>query len=735
VFASLLLGLAATGFLAWREGRARRHADAAASVARDATGRARAAEASARRGAYLARLSAAEAALREHDVARAAQQLELAPGGLRGWEWAHLRARLDDGLGPIASGHRWTDLIGFVDDGRLVVFGDGTIELRTSPFDQPSATIPVRAARVLGVWDASTPGQTRFLIREDGNRLRLIDSAGKTLRLIQLEIGFESLVCAVRPGRRSVAVCSNSRSVPQSKIRRIYDLETGSPAIQLDEAGYEVYDLEFDSGGMRLVSACGDGAVRIWDAATGRCTAILKGHAREVRAVAFRPDGCRVASGGADHTVRIWDPGTGRLLETLRTHQTPVASLAYSPDGRRLASADEDGPIRIWEPGDDESHGRSLHGHPQGVSRLPFIPELARRLAFSPDGALLASLGTTGDVRLWDVSDAGDLRILRGHTAEVYPVAYCPDGRWIASGGWDQRVRLWDATSGEPAAVMEHERREDPNFVLSVAFSPDGTRLASWARFGDIRIWDPATGRLLRVMRYTGRKRSGYVHELAFSPDGSRLYAGNDDRVTCWDAGTGREHPPLSLPLRDTRIVVFRPDGRRLAAAGRDGDLVFVDPANSEVLVRLRNEGGSIEAVRFSPDGHRIATGGQGGDVRLWDADTGRLLRILGSHAGEVFAVAWHPDGRRLATAGRDRNIRIWDPESGDELISLAGHASYVFSLAFSPDGRTLVSGSGDTTVRLWDTFPVALRLEARRRSREIDSSRGPDPGIEWRSL
>ncbi len=715
IIASLLVGIAATGYLAWREGRARRLADASADVARDATRRAQAAEGATRRETYLARLSAAEAALREHDVSRATRQLELAPGGLRGWEWAHLRARLDDGLGPIAGGRHWTDLVGFLDDGRLAVFGAGTIELRTAPFAEPSARIPLDAGKVLGVWDASTPDRTRFLIRERGNRLRLVNPAGETLRLIPLELGFESLVCAVRPGRRSVAVCSNSRSVPQSKIRRIYDLETGSFRTPLGESGYEVYDLRFDSGGARLAAACGDGTVRIWDADTGRSTAVMKGHAGDVRAVAFRPDGRRVASGGTDHTVRIWDPASGRLLESSRSHQTPIVSLAYSPDGRRLASADEDGPIRVWEPEGDASDGRTFHGHPQGISRLPFVPDLARRLAFSPDGALLASLGTTGDVRLWDVSGAGDPRILRGHTAQVYPVACSPDGRRIASGGWDQKVRLWDAASGAPAAVLEHDLREDPNFVLSVAFSPDGTRLASWARYGRIRIWDTATGRSLLELDHVGRNRSGFVHELAFSPDGTRLYGGKDDRVACWDVRTGRELPWLPLPLRETRIVVISADGRQLAAAGRDDDLAIIDPSDGRELVRLRHEGGPIEAVRFSPDGRRLATGGEGGDVRLWDAQTGRLLRRFESHSGEVFAVAWHPDGTRLATAGRDRIIRIWDPDTGDELIGLAGHSSYVFSLAFSPDGQTLVSGSGDATVRLWDTFPVARRLRARR--------------------
>ena len=46
--------------------------------------------------AYRARLAAATAAISRHDVADAARQLEAAPEALRGWEWRHLRSRLDD---------------------------------------------------------------------------------------------------------------------------------------------------------------------------------------------------------------------------------------------------------------------------------------------------------------------------------------------------------------------------------------------------------------------------------------------------------------------------------------------------------------------------------------------------------------------------------------------------------------------------------------------------------------
>jgi hypothetical protein len=58
----------------------------------------------ARYQAYRARLAAAAAALFHHDVADAARQLDEAPQELRGWEWRHLHARLDDSAAALPAG-------------------------------------------------------------------------------------------------------------------------------------------------------------------------------------------------------------------------------------------------------------------------------------------------------------------------------------------------------------------------------------------------------------------------------------------------------------------------------------------------------------------------------------------------------------------------------------------------------------------------------------------------------
>jgi predicted Ser/Thr protein kinase len=76
-------------------------ADHNARAADENARQARANERQARSQAYRERLAAAVAALSHHDFADAARQLKEAPEELRGWEWRHLHARLDDSAATI----------------------------------------------------------------------------------------------------------------------------------------------------------------------------------------------------------------------------------------------------------------------------------------------------------------------------------------------------------------------------------------------------------------------------------------------------------------------------------------------------------------------------------------------------------------------------------------------------------------------------------------------------------
>src|SRR5262249_47090305 len=49
----------------------------------------------------------------------------------------------------------------------------------------------------------------------------------------------------------------------------------------------------------------------------------------------------------------------------------------------------------------------------------------------------------------WDANTGSELLTLKGHTASVRALAYSPDGATLASGGGGDTVRLWDAATGQ----------------------------------------------------------------------------------------------------------------------------------------------------------------------------------------------------------------------------------------------------------------------------------------------
>ena len=101
------------------------------------------------------------------------------------------------------------------------------------------------------------------------------------------------------------------------------------------------------------------------------------------------------------------------------------------------------------------------------------------------------SNGFDNMVKLWDVEAARELATLAGHTGIVIRVAFSPDGTMLASGSFDDTVKLWDARTGRELATLAGHTET----VFRVAFSPDRTMLASGSYDDTVKLWDlDATG-------------------------------------------------------------------------------------------------------------------------------------------------------------------------------------------------------------------------------------------------
>lgn len=394
----------------------------------------------------------------------------------------------------------------------------------------------------------------------------------------------------------------------------------------------------------------------------------------------------------------------GRNEPTARLGNGVVTRLAYSPDGKLIAVM---GAIGIW-----------LYDA-ESLTEVGMIARGARTIAFSPDGRTLASGHRDRTIYLWNVSTQQQIGSLTLPSNAVTALSFSLDGHTLAVGFGYGEITLWDMRTQRQTALLDTASK----FVWTLAFSPDGQLLASGG-YEDptISLWDVQTQTL--IGSFDGHTRdvrilNSSVSAVAFSPDGKNLASGSsiDGTVRLWDVAS-RAQIALLLELETNDLeginsVAFSPNGTILASASDDSIIRMWDTRTLKQIGKLETKSGGVTSISFHPDGNTLASlNGRfapteiqlGGDmsIRLWEVESRKQIALAQHHSPSVASVALSSDGELLAVGCDNGVVEMWDVRSKKRIDTLRGHAAKVQSVVFSPDGRLLASSAAERA-HLWN--------------------------------
>ncbi len=242
----------------------------------------------------------------------------------------------------------------------------------------------------------------------------------KMVRRLAFAADGQSLFSADEDGgiqRSSLSDLSLLRTYPSQNDAFALALASGIPQVVVVASGAYSQEAEF-----RLLSQENGQTLRSLASPYGRLETSLDG---------------RWLAVGLDQPT-LWDLSTGSMLRQFSPPQPgTLYSLAVNTDASLLA-ASQDQAFIVWNVNTQKSFS------------IPTDGPTATRLAFSPNGCLLAAGDAGGYIRMIDLKTQSVAAQWQAHLSPLGGLQFSADGRLLLSLGSDGTVRVW----GQPGAHL-----------------------------------------------------------------------------------------------------------------------------------------------------------------------------------------------------------------------------------------------------------------------------------------
>ena len=481
--------------------------------------------------------------------------------------------------------------------------------------------------------------------------------------------------------------------------------------------------------------------VKFWNAKSGAEINELQ-HFGPVSSISYSSDGrLFITSTKSNATISIWDAHQKKLISTIQSEKNDcINDVAISPDGQLIAAAlgnyemeygsisfpiESERVVKVWKRDSGEL-----------IWKSPHFSSSVGSVSFSPDGRLLAGVGISNIIRVWDVPSY-NLRYTLETSSSRTAAVFSPNGKYLCFGKGD-KIMLVAPLTGKTIKVLKSSEYYLGE-IADIAFSPDNYHVASLTTAGNAFVWNIERASIEHERKVHGSGRFGSV---AWSPKGKTILTTSvDDRtIRSWQL----DHHDEYITIEDKSGIYFISyshmgdsiygiksynnsdadlfvvcDAKNFAI--KDSCLLksnfssfiygtvydiekrlvlllskkdfYVQSLSSGEIIRTFSDTCYIRGAAFHPIKNRISTVYYNLPIiKEWSIDGGKLVRILEKANGSFSDVVYSPNGQYIAAFSDDSHIYIWDEKTGSLIQMLRADYPSANSLKFSPDNQFLMA-------------------------------------------
>lgn len=348
------------------------------------------------------------------------------------------------------------------------------------------------------------------------------------------------------------------------------------------------------------------------------------------------------------------------LTRTVKAHGTPVVVLAVDRTSTLLATGGTDGSVKVW----DIAAGYVTHtfrGSSVLVSALHFFEVAARSNEPARKGKKSKRQEDSDD----DEENAS--------TANFR----------LACGNQDGKVRVWDLHKRSCVANLESHVSD----VQGLDYSPEQHALVTAGRDKTLTWWDAKSWKIRKVVPCLE-----LVEAAGFIDDGQLTYsAGANGCLRIWDTDTGKELTPQQAAKSEEEGIasgIYRPGLPFILLVQVDHTLALYRPPT-------KSEASSLSA----PEPFRRISGTHDDIIDLGYLLPDRSLVALATNSEDIRLVSVSETETQDGESAWDSNS---SPYFGQDVALLKGHDEIVISLDIDWSGHWIATGAKDNTAKLW---------------------------------